>query len=1158
MRKKSKTKRGRLERNFPLRIVKLYIALFIVGFCTTLSAVNSYSQTAKVTLKLTNAKVELLFEEIEKHSDYVVLYKKNIVENKTVSVNSKNEYVEAVLSRVLPSLNLTYHINGNQIIVVENKKVPIEEVVEQNPTITASGTIVDPTGEPLPGVSVMEKGKSTNGTMTDVDGKFSLKVNVGAILEISYVGFEKQEVKAGADMKIVLKEKDTTFDDVVIVGYGVQKKVNLTGSISNVGSEVLENRPVSSAVSALQGTLPGVYITPSNGDPNQNMSFNVRGTTSINGGSPLVLIDGVEGSLKLLNPADIDNVTVLKDAAASSIYGVRAAFGVILITTKKGGKEGKTKVNYSGNVSFSQPTVFYEFVDNSWDHATFMNTALINSGITPLYPDVQMSGIKAYYDDPVNSPDYIIDANDNNKYYFVGYMDHKKNMIKSYAPKQVHNLSISGGNDKTTFYASASFTKQDGFLKMSNDEFSRWNTRLNVNHKFNNWANFGLKTIFNRSKNDEPYQYKSNNYFQQATFSSPLRGSYWHGDSRFPQYDKYIGWAFEDQNPADLLDRGGRKIDKNTEFIITPTIDLTPIKGFNIHADFTYRRFWSDIDEYRKKVGQQLTFNFVETGTAIIDDSYLEERRGTDYYAFNIFGDYSFKLQDKHNFKIMAGFNQESTKYKFTSAKSYNMLNIDMPSLSLATGKKEAGNAGYEFALRGAFGRFNYDFDGKYLFEANLRYDGTSRFPKDDRFLLVPSFSVGWRLTEEKFMEFSRSLFDNIKIRGSYGKLGNQMLSLSTWSDAQKYYPYIPFLSNGITSNYLSNGESVTYVDPALLVANTLTWETVSTIDAGLDLTLLKGRLDLVFDVYRRTTKDMLAARAFPEILGAQSPVVNFGELRTDGWELQVTWKDKIGEDINYSLGFNISDAQAKITKWDDSRILSGYYVGKKIGEIWGYETQGYFKDAADVAAHADQSFINSGVWTAGDIKYKDMDGNEKINNGDNTIDNPGDMKRIGNTTPRYSYGIRGDISYKGLFLNLFFQGIGKRDFFPTANEYWPVVTQYYNTQKWWFTDSWSESNTNAYFAKPRARDSRNRQSQTKYLEDGSYLRLKNLTVGYHLPQQWIKKIGLVNAQIYFSGENLLTFDNIKGYLDPESAANNGNAYYPFQRSYSFGVNLTF
>lgn len=278
MKKKAKKRQEKPKRNLPLKMVKLYLALFIVGFCTTLSAVTSYSQTAKVTLKLTNAKVELLFEEIEKHSDYVVLYKKNIIENKTVSVNSKNEYVEAVLSRVLPSLNLTYHINGNQIIIIENKKVPIAEEVEQNPTITASGTIIDPTGEPLPGVSIIEKGKPTNGTMTDIDGKFSLKVNVGAILEISYVGFEKQELRAGADLKIVLKEKDTTFDDVVIVGYGVQKKVNLTGSISNVGSEVLENRPVSSAVSALQGTLPGVYITPSNGDPNQNMSFNVRGS----------------------------------------------------------------------------------------------------------------------------------------------------------------------------------------------------------------------------------------------------------------------------------------------------------------------------------------------------------------------------------------------------------------------------------------------------------------------------------------------------------------------------------------------------------------------------------------------------------------------------------------------------------------------------------------------------------------------------------------------------------------------------------------------------------------------------------------------------------------------------------------------------------------
>jgi TonB-linked SusC/RagA family outer membrane protein len=1102
--------------------------------------------------------IRQLLKEIEQQTDYLIVYRNREVNtDRKVHVHAKSAQVNDYLNNAFADTDIDYQFENNYI-VLSRKKLDLNNVTvaNQRDVKTVSGVVHDVEGEPVVGANIVERG-TTNGVVSDANGKFSMNVPDAAVLVVSYIGYMPQQVAVSGktSLEIVLIEDTQALDEVVVVGYGTQKKVNLTGAVSQISSKVFENRPVTSAVTALQGTLPGVYITPSNGNPNSDINFNVRGTTSINGGDPLVLVDGIESSMKLINPNDIESVSVLKDAAASSIYGVRAAFGVILVTTKKGKADDKLKINYSGNFSWSKATVMPEFVGDSYTHAKFVNESLERENISPLYNAVYFEAIKKYAENPTGKDYYV----QNGEYFYTGYYNWKDALIRTANPKQNHNVSISGGNGKTSFYSSVGYSRQEGVLKVNPDIYERTNARLTVENNAYDWMKIGLKTIFNSSRMDEAHTYKDNVY-HSVVFSSPLRSSQpWNGDPDYPEYDKYKGYSFEDLNPEILLREGGRNILKSSEIILSPSIDLLPAENWNIHLDYSYSKTSNDESRHRKRVDNLMTNKFIPTEGNTSDNSYEVRQINRDYSAFNAYTDYSFTLAEKNTFKVMAGFNQEVTRYKSTTGMRKSLLSQQLPSLSLGTGEQTVASDGYEWALRGGFARINYNYSDKYLVELNGRYDGTSRFPKNDRFVFLPSFSLGWRLSEESFMSFAKPLFDNIKIRGSYGRLGNQLLTSSSWSGNTKYYPYIPFLSNNLSTYYIFGTATNIIINPASLVPASLTWEKSTTLNGGIDLLLLSSRLDLSFDVYRRTTSDMLISQVFPELLGATAPVQNSGALRTDGWELTVGWKDKIGSDFSYGVGVSVFDSQAEITKYDGPKsTVDGFYKGKKIGEIWGYETAGFFKSDEDVAASPSQSFVNTGKWTAGDIKYKDRNNDGVINKGANTVENPGDLRVIGNTTPRYNYGITLNASYKDFYVNMFFQGVGKVDAWPVGQAFWPVATQYFNTQKWFVTDSWTEDNPNAYFPIARARSTKNQQPQTKYLQNASYMRFKNLTLGYSVPIRWIEKIKLSRAQVYFSGENLWEISHMKGPYDPEQAANRGAASYPFQRTYSIGIDLTF
>jgi TonB-linked SusC/RagA family outer membrane protein len=1046
----------------------------------------------------------------------------------------------------------------------------------QQSKITVRGTIKDAVGAII-GASVMEKGTG-NGTVTDREGNFTLNVSSNATLIISYIGYSTQEITVNSSrtqLSIILTEDTQTLEEVVVVGYGTQKKVNLTGAVAQTDSKVFETRPVTSAVNALQGVMAGVQITPGNGNPNQDLGINIRGTTSINGGDPLVLIDGIESSLKMLNPSDVENVSVLKDAAASAIYGVRAAFGVVLITTKRG-KAGKLNVNYSNNFGWAKATYLPEFVDNSFDHATFVNASLINNGAAPLYNAERMAAIEAYYKDQ-SQPNYIFVGK---QYYQAGYMDWMDLLIRDNTPRQTHNFNISGGSDKTTFYASMSYHNQEGVLKINPDIYNRYNARLSVDNRSYDWLHLGFTATYNNSKMNSPMTY-ANDVWRALLFSSPLNGGQWMGDPQHPEYDQFIGHYFQDQNMIPVLLYGGRNIQQQHEVVLTPSINITPLKGWNIHVDYNYSRTFShDTQDHRhiekliNNTGNGIVayMDVQETANSQYMDYYQINQSQKDYYSFNAYTDYSL-TNGKHNAKAMLGFNQEYTGYSYHSARRNWMINPDLPSLGLGTGDQTVGQSGYELALRGGFGRLNYDYAGRYLIELVGRYDGTSRFPKDNRFVFLPSASLGWRLSEETFMAFAKPLFNNIKVRGSYGKLGNQMLTkdaLGTSGDMH-YYPYIFGLGSGTSTYWLfgNDNKQKTINPPLQLPVSSLTWEKVSTLNAGIDLGLLNSRLNLEFDIYTRTTSDMLMSQTLPEVLGTTAPKMNLGELKTNGWELTVNWHDRTSKDFQYSLGFNLFDSQGEITKWEGATgTVTSNYQGKKIGEIWGYETVGFISPSDFTDGDANKNLIISqssiaSNWKPGDIRYKDRNGDGVINTGQNTIEDPGDRYVIGNSTPRYQYGIKGEAQYKGIFLNLFLQGVGKKDFWNATQEFFPMGTQYYNTQKHWFTDSWSPENPDAYFPLTRARSSQNQQVQSKYLQDASYLRLKTLTLGYELPQEWLRKAYLSKAQIYISGENLWELSHLVGPYDPETpyASNglgNGSYTYPFARVYSIGLNITF
>lgn len=1036
-----------------------------------------------------------------------------------------------------------------------------------------TGTVEDDLG-PVAGASVVVKG-TTNGNITDMDGNFTLEgVKNGDIIQISFIGFTTQEIKytGQTTLQIKLAEDTQKLEEVVVVGYGVQKKVNLTGAVGIADGDILEDRPIGNIAQGLQGVVPNLNIDFASGDPTASTTFNIRGATSMNGGSALLLVDGVEtADLSLLNPQDIESVSVLKDAASASIYGARAAFGVVLITTKKGKKEQKVQVNYNNNLSWSTASRLPQGISSDKWLAT-MNTAADNSNAKKFSQEL-IDAVNSYI--AGTGPSSFLETNGQitamGEWGYAGNTDWFEEMYKP-AFMQQHNASISGGSEKSTYYGSLGYKGQDGLFRHGTDKYNRINMTFNYSTQITKWFELTFRTKYNRNTSDTPntYSYMGSSPHYEVYRSFPWIPMYTaNGD-----YAGIGGSGFNYNMPGRMALAGRNKMNSD-DFWYTAAFNLTPLAGLSIKGDYTGNKYYENHTENVKTI-YQTNPDGSQSAVAGNTNSLKEARYNTTYQALNIYADYKKSFNDAHNFGIMIGYNQESKKTNNLAVTTQNLFNNDKPIIDLANTHQMPVYTGTIWAVQGAFFRLNYDYMQRYLVEVNGRYDGSSKYASGDQWGFFPSVSAGWRISEEPFFEAARNIFDNLKLRASYGGLGNQV------TDGN--FQYLSYL-NSKTLSYLINGQMAGGLTAPTLASTNITWEKVYTTNVGLDWTMLNGRLTGSFDYYIRDTKDMVVSRTYPAVLGTSGGKENIADMRTKGMELSLTWNDEIkdvaGSPLNYSIGVGLSDNTSEITRYDNptKSLNETYYEGMKIGEIWGYVTEGFIQNSEEAAEMANkQSFISS-TWIPGDIKYADLNGDGKINQGNNRVGDSGDRKVIGNNTPRYNFNINLGGSWKGFDLRLFFQGTMKRDIWLDSPIFWGYDGLWSSCLNDYHVDnSWSESNTNAYYPVPLF-NNRSKQVQTKYIQNGAYIRLKDVTLSYTIPKSLTSRIGIQQLKVYVSGQNLWEATGLYKYLDPDVvgsrqsstkdsngnevtvgslATDSGGRVYPFTRSYSFGINVTF
>ena len=1035
------------------------------------------------------------------------------------------------------------------------------------------GVVKDNQGETVIGASVVVKG-STNGTITGLDGDFTLdNVKRGDVIQISYIGYVSQEVVwQGTPLNITLKEDSQTLEEVVVVGFGSQKKANLTGSVSQVKmDDVLGERPVTNVKNALQGSMPGLMVS-GGASPGEAKSFNIRGTVSINGMNPLVLIDNVEGDIDLLNPEDIEIVTVLKDAASSAIYGARAAAGVILITTKKAKKGEKFNLNYNANFGFqtsinSPKQASLDEYLRAYQAAGFSETYYAGNGSVSKWREY----LAGYKENPAAYPtvgDGIYIGEDGAPYYL-----NDKDVYKAFQETsfmQTHNLTANGGTEKLRYRLSAGLTKEDGPLIESKDTYMRKNISSFISADITDWLTQEADFRYTVADRSEPMGSGDGIYcMNHISFypSGMMPGS----------VNTSVGKDLPLITPENQIRYNNPYLtDTDNTRIYLRTI-MRPIKGLELVGEYTYdRKNWQK-SYYAKK--WEYTTEQLGSNNSVTSDYLFKSEDHEDYNALNLYGTYNFSIKEDHMFKVMAGFNQERKQNSWISVQTHDMIAPSAPSFTSATGKIIPQNSYSDYAIRGAFYRINYNYKDRYLFEANGRYDGSSKFPKDDRFGFFPSFSVGWNIARESWMEKALDYVSDLKLRASWGQIGNQNIG--------NYGYYSTMQPVGNSNYWLKDGEFITYISTPGLVSNSFTWETVETLDIGFDASMFNSRLQVTFDWYQRTTRDMLIAGIqLPAVVGTSAPMRNAADMRTRGWEIAVNWRDQIG-DWKYNVGFNLYDYKSKITKYsnnEDKLLSQNYYEGKTLGEIWGYVSDGFYTI---------DDFDGPGTWQLkdgvasldgynprpGDEKFVNLNddrGTNEINSGLNTVDSPGDQKVIGNSTPRYNFGVNLGVSYKGFSLSAILQGTAKRDvwiggmsLFPfggSAKAYYPV---FYNQTDYWepmgscdgqYTENdreyWVAKNPDASLYRLYSNmqnHGSNQRASTKYLQNGAYMRLKNITLAYTFPKALISKVSLSALKVFVSAENLATISSLpKGY-DPERLSWG----YPFYRTLSFGLNVT-
>lgn len=1182
-----------------LKLMRLSL-LSIIVLCSSLmslSAKNVKGQELldkKISISLKNESLFEALEKIRKQADIQLFYATNIIDpSDKVNISAKKVSLREVLNELLEPYLLNYIVSNNKVVIRKNQSSftinssrntdgsAVQAPIEENRNIDVSGRVMTATGEFLAGVTVQVKGGGA-ATKTDVNGFFRLSVPENSTLVFTYVGYinEEMPIAGRTSYDIILKPTDAKMEEVVVVGYGTQKKVNLTGAVDQITPEVLKSRPVTNVAQALVGASPNLNITMLDGKPTQSPSFNVRGTTSIGqGGSALVLIDGVEGDPKMLNPNDIESISVLKDASSASIYGARAAFGVVLITTKSAAR-GKTSINYITNISVKSPTDVPDNITESYPWAQGFNDAWSrwnDNGNNPTainktlpFSQAYLAEIKRRWEDPSLPRIEVNPTTGEYQYYYS--TDWYKELYKKQFTAQDHNLTVSGGNERTAFYLSGRYNGQDGIFKYNSDKYSMYNLRAKGSVRITDWLQVENNTEFSRMNYHQPLNVGEGsgiwrNMADEGHPLAPLLNP--DGTLSFPAAytvgDYYIGRNGIDNAQNFLKNRTSAK----AEFFE---------RSLTLRSDFTFQN--NDISSQQNRV--QVPYSRYEgvvgyTGQGTNDIE--ERRRTTQYIATNVYADYVKSFNDVHNFNFLVGYNYEQSVYKNLTARRNGIVYADADDISLALGQSIAINGGYQkWAIAGGFFRVNYDFKKRYLLEINGRYDGSSKFPSNQQWAFFPSASVGWRLSEEAFWKVNPKELSNVKIRASYGSLGNGNIN-----------PYSFTENFSISqSGRVINGIRPQQTGQPNVVPNGLTWETSTTGNLGLDFASLDNRLQFTGDLYRRWTRDMFTVGpTVPAVYGTAVPKGNYADLRTTGWEISIKWSDDFmmaDKPFNYDARFILSDYTAIITKYNNpDKNLTDYYVGQRVGEIWGYQVEGLFRSQDEIDKSPSQANVpntNTRKNYVGDIKFKNLDGDNQIYHGLNRVGNSGDKTLIGNKEPRYAYGFNFNADWNGFFVSFFFQGVMKQDWYPAAeSRFWGQYNRPYNQYPSWHKDNMYREelqNFDAYLPRlvgyisqgtGRALNIPN----DRYLQNASYIRLRNLQVGYGLPKNLIAKIRATDARIYFSAENLWTWSpmykwtrdtdvtNIYGSDRELSGGTSGDGYnYPMLKAMSLGLSINF
>ena len=1128
--------------------------LFVFCFCFVglLCANDSYAQRTMISVKAQNLTVKEVLSQIEAQSDFSFFYNDHHIDvDRRVSVVTEQSNIFTLLNEVFKNTNVKYAVRNKKIIL----STQIVEAPAAKQTVQIKGKVTDMFGDPVIGATVMEDG-TQNGTITDLDGNFILNTaSANVTITVSYVGYMSQTVKAqpGKSLSVILKEDTKTLDEIVVVGFGTQKKVNLTGSVSTVNAEDLLSRPVSNLSQALQGLVPVMnfsYASDGNGgEIGADMKVNIRGAGTIGDGSnasPLILIDGMEGNMNMLNPNDIESISVLKDAAASSIYGSRAPFGVVLITTKKG-KAGKVNINYNNSFRWSEAINLPDVAD-AYTYAMYFNKMQLNDGKTAVqFDDTRLQAIKDYASGTIttttqpnrNTPtiwDWI--GNTNTDWYDV--------VFGGTAFSQEHSLSVSGGTEKIQYYFSGNYMGQEGMMAIRRDKLQRYSVSSKINAQLYPWLNMNYSMKYMRKDYSKPTAMTDNTLYQNIAKRWPME----------PTVDPN-GYPMGNTIIRPILYGGDNN--SQTDWLYQQfQVVIEPIKDWKIFGEINYKVIDAFTHTDYLKVPQMNVAGEPYSGDTWKTSKVTEGAERTNYFNANVYSEYYRSFADAHHLKAMVGFQAEVNKWRQLQASKLDLISESVPSINAATGESTIDKSKLtHWATAGFFGRLNYDYKERYLLEVNLRYDGTSRFAKDKRWNLFPSFSAGWIATAEKFME-NQKIVDYLKLRASWGRVGND-------KGVDSRFMYMPAVwgSSGSYSFGVDNPISQSAAAISRMGNPAVTWETADKQNYGIDLKFFNSRLSATFDYFiEHRTGILISPESTPSIIATALPNLNIGKVDNHGYEVSLGWRDKIGKDFTYNVDANVSFARNKILYMDEVPKQFSYMnqTGGSTGRQTGVYNYIRLYQYSDFITGADGELTLKPELPQpyqkvypGDAMYADL-------NGDHIVD--GNDKSVAGyaTRPEYVFGMNMGFDWKGF--NFTMQWVGSKN----VNRMYDIEYRipYTNAGKrglltYFYDGCWTpENQLGAVYPRPSEEsESWNSEPSTLWLVDASYLRLKSLSFGYTITgKKFLKKLGLSSLGLNFSGYNLLTFSPLK-YLDPESDPNRFG-YYPLIKVYSFGLNLNF